>query len=191
MTTMTDQDAARLVDVQRCVAEWRAQMPRMPNEPEERSEFLLRLLDAAARPHDASFVIRPFHAACVSELMEQRAAVEQESDTWIRRYDDAEGRCKLLLERAEAAEAACARHVTAYDEVARRVAELERALEDIGRKALHWQAVFAANESLVHKWRDIQMRAQGASSSAKSQPEAAKEAAHGYGASGLVAPEDM
>lgn len=191
--TTTDHDAARVAEIRA----WASGDTAVLILTRTDVRMLLRLLDAAARPHDASFVTRAYH----DEAVRQHLVL---SDQIMADCKQAHERSADMERRAESAEAACARHVTAYDEVARRVVELEadrdewrkmstiatsmndmlseraermaaalaaseakmgvmqRALEGIGKKALHWQAVFAGNESLVHKWRDIQMRAQGA-----------------------------
>jgi hypothetical protein len=87
-------------------------------------QFLLRLLDA--RPHDA----RPHDESFVTRAMFEEAVVAR---------NDALGREIATLEQSIAAEGAHDKLVTAYDEVARRVAELEAIAlsnEETGRMAL-------------------------------------------------------
>lgn len=98
----------------------------------EDARFLLRLHDGllaalrAAQAERAAALLKAagFNGLLASEGFRAEAA-EQESDAWARRYDDAEGRCKILLERAEAAERELAAEkatLECYVDLGRRVA---------------------------------------------------------------------
>lgn len=163
---MTEHDAERLAEIRRGTTAWRDQRAL-------EAEFLLRLYDAMVAERDALrhkvadlYTERDTAIAERDALAARAAEVTQERDLLnaaLGCYSDEQAimRAQLaaahgLQSRAERAEAA--------------LADARSALQEIGKKALHWQAVCARNEISVHRWRDIQMRAQGAARAALAVP---------------------